>query len=301
MEQLLENKLSPEHKTSFDYLAERVESEILPHMAMHTVYFPDHGIGHSRRIIENLDRILSSSKVENISGLDSYALLTSAYLHDIGMLISKKDDKQLTDDQIRDLHHELSYDFVRSEYGKIGIKSKNVANLVADVCKSHRRRVVIEDALEDDYPLAGDTVHPRFVSSVFRLADALDTDSRRAPEIASDYVMSLPPEHRMHWQACQLISGFEFRDNHVFLRAEIEKEDDIRLVRWKIAESYDELWRIKDILAANHLPLVNVVCDVKNTDTGKTQKLDGKTIFREFSRREIEARLVIRAIKESLS
>jgi len=295
----LEKNLSDELETKYYFLKDELESKILPFMSTHVPYFPDHGIGHSVRIIENMNKILSYKKGVDISSLDSYVLLCSAYLHDIGNLISEKDGKKLTKAQIRGIHHELSCDWIKNNYKQVGIKNKHIANLMANVCRCHRRRTSIEYDLEEDYSIGNEPIHPRFISSILRIGDALDTDHRRAPEITSEYVMSLPEKNKKHWYACQMISGFDLLNNVIVIRAEINDINDEQIVRWKTMDLYDELWPLKDIFSINKLPIIDVNCNLKNNATGKTKKFKGKELFKDIKIEELRRKMVSKALEES--
>lgn len=296
-EDSLQGLLSASLSRKYEYLRDKMESEILPFMGGQVPFFPDHGIGHSQRIIENLNKMLSASDFQGVSELDAYALLVSAYVHDIGLMVSPANGTILDPMQVRSRHHELSGEYIRENYQTLGIDSANVAAFIEIICRTHRRQIDVEQRLEEDYPLADTNVHPRFASSVFRLADALDTDHRRAPEATSDYVMSLPDENKRHWAACQLISGFDVRDGVIFVRAHSTGDDDDNLLKWKTAELYDELWRVKDILAFHSLPIADVECNVQDA-SGESRALMGKILFQEFSKREIEAVLTLKALED---
>ena len=60
-------------------------------------HYPSHGIDHSDRIIEQLSRLLFSEArpVVKFSTAEVYCLLCSAYLHDIGMVVSPSDELEI--------------------------------------------------------------------------------------------------------------------------------------------------------------------------------------------------------------
>ncbi|MCK4613923.1 MAG: hypothetical protein KAU14_03895 [Thermoplasmata archaeon] len=257
-------------------------------MARNIPYFPDHGVGHSKNVIENIEVLINKNVIKSLSSMDVYGLLSSAWLHDVGLLISEKGGKELSPDEIRSTHNELSFDFIMDNYKELGIKAKPVAKFIGDVCLFHKRSKDIEEGLAVSYPLGGEIVHPQLVAGIFRLADAMDTDYRRAPERMSKYVLSLPQENQMHWEACQLIDGITVDRNAIALRGHFKDEKELEIIRWKVRELYDELWGVKDVLRVYKRPIVDVMGEAVNDTNRKIISLQGKKIFREYSKNNRE-------------
>ncbi|MFG0629948.1 hypothetical protein [Pseudomonas sp. xss_2] len=79
-------------------------------------HYSRHDESHSKQILVNIERILGEEGVSQLSATDIWLLLESAYWHDIGMVVSKRDQidafsNPAFEDYIRgicdDRHHEL--------------------------------------------------------------------------------------------------------------------------------------------------------------------------------------------------
>src|SRR6266849_6867420 len=68
-------------------------SKWVPHITQFFPHYPSHGLDHSDRIIEQLSRLLfnNTRPVVAFSTAEVYCLLSAAYLHDIGMVVSPGD------------------------------------------------------------------------------------------------------------------------------------------------------------------------------------------------------------------
>jgi len=124
-----------------------------------------HDISHSENVIKNMWNLIPAEVKEKLNALEMYLLILSAYLHDIGMAVSKDEEdeilksekflkfwdkherevdliekykeevntraaefyeKQIFMDYIREHHHERSYDYIMNNYsGEKGLKIDN--------------------------------------------------------------------------------------------------------------------------------------------------------------------------------
>ena len=84
----LYTKLEPKQLGSIRLLEDKL-SKTLDNYILYFPYFNDHGKGHSERIIKHLDDL---TKNIELSSMETYILLCSAWLHDIGMANPKKKD-----------------------------------------------------------------------------------------------------------------------------------------------------------------------------------------------------------------
>ena len=121
-----------------------------------------HDISHSENVIKNMWKFIPKKVKEKLNALEIYLLILSAYLHDVGMAVSKDEEdeilksedflkfrdkherevdlienykkegntraaefyeKQIIMDYIREHHHERSYDYIMNNYnGEKGLK-----------------------------------------------------------------------------------------------------------------------------------------------------------------------------------
>ena len=121
-----------------------------------------HDISHSENVIKNMWKFIPEEVKEKLNAMEIYLLILSAYLHDVGMAVSKDEEddilkseeflkfqdkherevdlignykkegntraadfyeKQIIMDYIREHHHERSYDYIMNNYnGEKGLK-----------------------------------------------------------------------------------------------------------------------------------------------------------------------------------
>lgn len=242
---------------------------VLKFFPAHACYHTEHGGDHSARIIENLDRLLANGAIKKLNELEAFILLCSAWLHDIGYVVNEKNGKNLTDEEIQDQHHELSEYFIMKHYAVLGLEDKPTASLIARICASHRRKISIEDKLPiAQEGLKGKTVRPQFLASLLSLADALDTDTRRAPEIRSRYVTRLPEDSQLHWKVCDHIGGFmpDRKSACLMVDANYTSKANKDLILWKLEHLQGELDRVSTILIINDMPYHIIIGRLKKQD-----------------------------------
>jgi response regulator RpfG family c-di-GMP phosphodiesterase len=71
--------------SDLDRIREKAES-LLSRIPQTFPEYTEHGISHSKRVIESLNRNLSDSVKKILNENEIYFLLASAYLHDVGMV-----------------------------------------------------------------------------------------------------------------------------------------------------------------------------------------------------------------------
>lgn len=158
--------------------------------------FTDHGIGHSERIVGILNRLISLWDNPDVNPVEAFVLLSSAYLHDIGMQAMIKAEGKA--DMLREMHAQYScgiilYDGInnnpltlrRLECGfrepNGNILSYDLQVCTALVCKGHSGKY-----FQEVFDLF--TTHPRtvlnqrvdgaFLTALLMVADELDLANR---------------------------------------------------------------------------------------------------------------------------
>lgn len=102
--------------------------DILQNTKDYYCHYTDHGIKHSETILSNVVRILGEDKIEELSSLDIWLLLESAYIHDSGMFITRSEVNELCKDKefikyfkcleldvLNDLHQYTKYFKIQNE------------------------------------------------------------------------------------------------------------------------------------------------------------------------------------------
>ena len=262
----LVEKLGDRRNLAYERLKEKMGS-ILPFSQMHIKYWTEHGKPHSERVVQQLARMIPQDMPKKLNSCELFVLLCSAWLHDIGYLTNKDiSGRKLTDPEIQDRHHELSRDLINKLYEELGLE-KDVAELVADVCFCHRRRVNIGEYLRAEIRyLPSEQVRIRLLAALLRLADALDTTTRRAPEMLLKGILDLPQKSERHWKACQLIKGsyYKLDSLEILIDASYQNEQEIELFMWKFKDLYEDYASIRQILIDNGLRYVYFTAQLTN-------------------------------------
>lgn len=169
--------------------------------------FTDHGVNHCRRIIEVFDKLIPDTVLSQLNSTEIYFLLSSAWLHDLGMMVQQIGEERLEPKEIRERHNELTKNYLleKNKYREYEIYSENEARIIADICLCHRK-ASIPAVCDATVPIGPDVVHARFLCALLRLGDEMDMDYRRASECTADLIQ-LRGDSVNHWKACQLING----------------------------------------------------------------------------------------------
>lgn len=291
---MLESQLAESrYLATYNKIVETFRDEIMNYIMVESPYHTDHGFGHSSRIIEYFNKILEP-RDDYLNSTETFLLLASAWFHDIGMMINRRGGSKLTLDDIRDLHHVLSKEFVQKRYALFGIRNMHVGDYVAKIIYCHRRKVDISTVFArqpQSITLEGDTIRPRLLAALLRLADALDCDARRAPEILSNEIRGLPRESQKHWRACQLISGVSVDHSHecIVISAAKETFADIELLEWKVRDLFDELATVVDILSQEgELHISNILGTVTDRQTNEVTQVNARTLLKEYQERKTQ-------------
>ncbi|WP_368647411.1 hypothetical protein [Castellaniella ginsengisoli] len=80
----------------------------LQNIAVQFPHYSRHDESHSVQILTNIERVLGSERIEQLSGTDVWLMLEAAYLHDVGMVVSQQQKQQ-------DWSSEEFRNFVRQE------------------------------------------------------------------------------------------------------------------------------------------------------------------------------------------
>lgn len=75
---------------SFHVVREKMEVNLRPIIALFP-HYSEHSHEHSEHIIEAIEKLLGKSRIEKLSPSDTWMLLVSAYMHDLGMLVQGKE------------------------------------------------------------------------------------------------------------------------------------------------------------------------------------------------------------------
>lgn len=248
-------------------------------------HYTDHGCQHSKNIIIQINSMMPDSVLEKMESFEILILLCSAWLHDIGLLVEKDEkERTLSDKEIRERHHELGRYVIREMHDELGIDDEGLADIIANVCYCHRRKININKYMEEIDRIQTEKIRQRFLAAILRLTDAFDTTSMRMPAILPRIFWDTSEEiSQIHLTACKLIQAitYEFRYGSIVIRAHFKNEEEKRILQWKIASLFEEFESVKDILIINGLLYLYIQQRIKNLETEEEIKSTEKPILTE--------------------
>jgi len=185
-------------------------------------YYTDHSVSHSERIIGILNNLTKGTEnsVRLLSITEVYILLAGAYLHDVGMQDERFANGHL--EEIRDRHHELTGELIRNNHFKrvgrtlpLGLEGVpvDIVNIIASVAEAHRR-IDLSQGKYEEYIYGAETIRPRLLAALLRLADELDIDHRRVHLELLD-LMNVPTKSSFFWYLCYYVSGVRIQDGFI--------------------------------------------------------------------------------------
>lgn len=161
--------------------------------------FTDHSLLHSLNVLRYCNSIIGSDGIARLNAQESYVLVMSCYLHDIGMGIRDRDyaafvrevvPKSWSDahpdaeeaDVVRTFHHEFSGCMIRKYAGVFEIPEEYVFPII-QVSRGHRKTDLSD---EKEYPVLTTRkglLRLPYLAAVMRLADELDWEKDRNPAL----------------------------------------------------------------------------------------------------------------------
>lgn len=206
-----------------------IKKAATPFLKRVPLYYTDHSIDHSDRIIESylaplLDLISQKApKSDCLNEHEMFILAASAYLHDIGMILYPHEPGVYASETLREGHHESSYEIIiKSAKGEkinngtldLGLHitgTKEYADWIALVAKGHRK-VDLQGREYDERRRGGrhgTRIRLRELAALLRLADQLDKDYQRVPNVEELEQPWVPSESRICWYPCHYIESVD--------------------------------------------------------------------------------------------
>jgi tetratricopeptide (TPR) repeat protein len=242
-------------------------------------YYTDHGVEHSQRILNILDRLTEGL---DLQAFEAFPLLCSVWLHDIGMFVGREPGESY--DTTRKLHHLRSAEYVKQEAqaGRLPLDQWQVLNVI-DICRAHRSKVNFDEEpkIPKERPFEDGTgvIRVQLLGSLLRFADACDVHHSRAPEAVFEIHKELIPRvSREHWKKHFRVSQVRFNWDKtcvevpvIFPEEDIEKlNEQRRIARWISDELAAELKTVEHIFETYGVRLFHVVV----SDYGRGEYLD---------------------------
>lgn len=135
------------------------------------------GYQHSVEIEQTLNRLLKIDAIklkDIITPEETYILLASVYLHDIGYAVDNK--------LVSEGHPKRSYNKILSNYSHYGLSNEREAEAVANVCLAHGGESLLKlSDIEDRFGIKSnrEPVDLQFCAALLRIADELQNESQR--------------------------------------------------------------------------------------------------------------------------
>lgn len=221
----LEEKLN---ESNFSPHIKKIEDIAVLILPITNAYFPtytDHGVMHSKKVLEIIN-VLISPILDKLSDVELFYLYCSAWLHDIGM-VGDVDPRLMTDYyriKIRDEHHIRSFKKITEEREKFGF-DENQACIIGWICCAHSSKFKNWKTLQN----IGKEKKVRLcaLAAVLRLADELHLTPERAGGLWSEQI---PPTRE----------SVEHFDKHLSVKEVKVENDKITIVLYRLGTIYDK-------------------------------------------------------------
>lgn len=185
-------------------------------------FWTDHGICHSERVIDILDKLVEENSQrlrQPLSAKELFYLYTSAWLHDLGMYV--KDPDFTTAVAHRKYHGRISGRILRRLFELYNSGFKDIPNPWGDniqelnitivLCEAHQSYIRLQDI--KDMPDNYDAIRISLLAAFLSLADALDITIDRAPEsfyqFFETYLYQPTEMSQFEWIVNQCVEGKE--------------------------------------------------------------------------------------------
>lgn len=185
-------------------------------------HYTFHGIGHSEKVIQMLQRLLEQSQ-ERLTDDECYVLVCAALLHDIGMQDQKFLKRQLVKDRytleeielartdpdrreqiMRDCHQLISEDRIKGKVGERCLEHPFIPE-IAQVVRAHSGEgpYSLKDGTKGSRPM-----RLRMLAGLLRLADELDCDYGRV-NLGELEQSEISVKSQAHWWKCHCVESVD--------------------------------------------------------------------------------------------
>jgi len=173
-----------------------------------TGWTPMHDANHNRQVEKALYKLIPENKYNNLQPYEWFILLSSIWLHEIGMIIDlfgqedKNEKKRLKDAfklKVREIHHERACKYIEENHKILGITGYEKP--IQFCCRYHRKSIPIPKKVTEEGRFSID-IDIELLVAYLRLALATHLDVA----VNDDYLFELMHtpglswEDRFHWQ-----------------------------------------------------------------------------------------------------
>lgn len=261
-----------------DYIREYVrnkwkENKGLP--ARYTI----HDARHSQSVEDAICKLIPEAKYSALSEEERFYLLSSAWLHDIGMipdLFGRKDDYQ----EVRQNHHRRCVRFVDKERQALGLDYPE-AKIIGEICRYHTKS---ENIAKCEATFGN--IRLQLLAAYLRLADALHVDRSRVDESLFKIFLEvgMPWDSKYHWLKSFWIKDiFPDSDNltiTIQLLISVNDDKNVGIISNMIEQEVrTELHTVRDILIRGGISYFLDVKTKYGLGIEKSQIIDLKQII----------------------
>ncbi len=276
-------------------IKKRVLDEHKKSKAPELKWFTPHGEEHYKNVEMRLMQLLP--ECNDLSVNEKFFLLTSAWIHDLGMIKGILDgDEQLDSYEIRDKHHIRSEQYIVKNHEFLDIEETE-KEAFAMLARYHRRRELITQCEESmTLPYHGN-IRIQLLAAYLRLADALHIDQTRAPfqQYAIVLAYNIPINSKLHWLRSMFVLGISINLKNKEIVVQLKYPNDIkewdqdeRVLNSTLDSIYDsivqdleeELATVKEILIkGGQSYILSIRKEIVKVRFDKSFKRDIKTVL----------------------
>ncbi|MFW6026588.1 MAG: HD domain-containing protein, partial [Candidatus Woesearchaeota archaeon] len=137
-------------------------------------------------------------------------------------------DSAMLTEYIRTTHGERSGKYVREEYAeddRLKVERVNLTNLTAKLCASHcypAKNLILKNGFDYNKRVGQYSINMPYLAVVLRLADILDFDRDRAPDILYRSIHFTNEVSIKEWEKHRAVQGWEINSNMIRFNMEFE-------------------------------------------------------------------------------
>jgi len=237
----------------------RVKNEYLRFWQVHAPHYTDHGNNHCNAVELTLKEILADVVFKDFNEYEYFILLTSIWLHDIGIMVKK--DASESQEKIREHHNERSREMIRTQFTNLLLPQERI--VIGNICWSHSIDADITKLVETKilrHPEIGNMeIRVQFLAALLRLCDALDLCCTRTSETVIN-ISELSDESRFYHILHSRVSGLIRKKTQILIDINFSNEDEKDILNdYIISPSNYELESVRNILAKNNIIITDII------------------------------------------
>lgn len=204
--------LTEEHQTAVKMVVTFVQ-QILHFLPRAVPDYTDHGVKHSNNLMRLFANFLNNLRTlgSELTEKERWVVCLSIWVHDIGVLITKQENKKEHNDNTVKLLKRKELDMLKDFLGD------DVVNCLKHTAKYHSSHTNLEAILTD--PICHDVRLP-LVCAVFRLLDGCDITSARVSLCLYNLLKAynlIDPQNMEFWDAHLSISSAVFKGRKIVI------------------------------------------------------------------------------------